>query len=78
MQKYELKTYLSFKESSLDEVSSWYWRLNLQKTTQVAQEKRKKWFLHSFFYKNLFHKNIEAENCKILRINSKTKPKAEI
>ena len=24
--------------------------------------------LHSFFYKNIFYKNIEAEICEILRI----------
>ena len=29
----------------------------------------KRIYVHSFFYKNTFYKNIEAEICEILRIN---------
>ena len=35
-------------------------------------------YRHSFLYKNIFYKNIEAEICEILRIFSKNNAKAQI
>ena len=45
--------------------------------TFKAQWNANQFTIHSFLYKNIFYKNIEAEICEILRI-LKNKPEAEI